>query len=184
MATAMRCDHILPPGRRCNAPMREGMDGIGRVIWTCERCAARAAGRCWQCGKRRQNQSEAAAYCRPCKVRRERASQKASASTPEQRRRKREHDRKRRLNPAYQAYNTAHKRAWMAAHPEKFAEYAEKARVRWHEKKADPAWWEQQKARQRARYAERMARKRAAVSLDKTSADPSLSGAGQPPAEP
>jgi hypothetical protein len=104
--------------------------------------------------------------------------------TPEQVRKKREIDRKRRQKPGYQAYNTEHKRAWMAAHPEKFAEYAEKARLRWHQKRADPGWWEAQKARNRARYAERMAEKRAAQSLDKTSADPSFNGAGQPPAQP
>lgn len=161
-----RCENVLPPGRVCTNPMRERVDLIGRVLWFCDRCAARAKGKCWQCGKPRQNPSEKAAYCTRCKHAREYRSKVISWMEPEQKRRRKLSDKRRRQKPGYQEKNTAHKRAWMAAHPEKFAEYAAKARDKWRQLRAsDPDWWERQKAMQRAAYARRMAKKRAANSL-------------------
>lgn len=141
--------------------MVDVIDAIGRVVWHCPRCAARAAGRCWQCGKRREKASKAAAYCNRCKTARERQSQRVSREQPEQRERVRRYDREKRKRPGYRKWNTANKKAWMAKHPEKLVEYAEKARDKWRRLRQDPAWWERQKAMQRARYAERKARQKA-----------------------
>ena len=80
-----------------------------------------------------------------------------STLEPEQVIRRRQWDAKQRKKPGRRERNTQHKRAWIAAHPDKKAEYAEKARLRYHAKRADPAWWERQKAMQRARYAKRRA---------------------------
>jgi hypothetical protein len=179
----VRCENQIPPNRACNAPMVASMDAIGRVLWHCQRCAARAAGRCWQCGQRREKQGPKAAYCRRCKVRRELLNKRVTCLTPEQVARKRQYDQRYRDRPEYQPRNSAHKRAWMAAHPEKYPEYAEKARTRWQEKRRDPVWWEQEKARQRARYAARVAAQQASC-LDKTRRTYRFSEAGQPPAQP
>lgn len=80
-----------------------------------------------------------------------------STLEPEQIQRRRQWDAKQRQKPGRRERNTQHKRQWIAKHPEKLAEYAEKARLRYHAKRADPAWWERQKARQRERYAKRRA---------------------------
>lgn len=179
--TVARCENRLPASRRCNTPMTESVDPIGRVLWHCQRCAARAAGHCWQCGKPRENPRPTAAYCRSCKERREALNKRVGRMTEQQIERRRKNDQKRRAKPDYRQKNTAHKRDWMRRHPEKYPEYAEKARLRWHKKRANPAWWERQKAMQRARYAERMAAKRAAT-LDETRRGSTFDEAGQPPA--
>jgi hypothetical protein len=155
--TAARCDGWVPGNRPCNAVLTERIDQIGRVRWHCQRCAARAAGRCWQCGKRRENPSPKAAYCAACLKAREAIHKRVGTMTPEQAAKRRASDARRRQKPEYRAQNTAHKRAWIAAHPEKKREYAEVARRKFHEKRADPVWWERQKAMQRARYAKRQA---------------------------
>lgn len=153
--------------------MRDVIDALGRVRWHCPRCTARAAGKCWQCGKRRENPSKAAAYCATCKTARERQSQRVSRQQPEQRERARRRGIIRRQKPGFREQNTQKKREWMDKHPEKFAEYAAKARERWRELRQDPAWWERQKAMQRARYAERKAKQR--QHLDSSQSSPVLS---------
>lgn len=141
--------------------MTDVVDEIGRVRWHCPRCEARAAGRCWQCGKRREKTNKAAAYCNRCKRARDRQSQRVSREQPEQRERVRRYDAAKRKRPGYRERNTAHKREWMARHPDKFAEYAAKARAKYHAKRADTAWWEREKAIRRERYAKRQAQKKA-----------------------
>lgn len=155
--TPARCEQWVPGNRSCNAVMTAQIDQIGRVRWHCQRCTARAAGGCWQCGRRRENPSRKAAYCAACRKARNAVRLRVGTMTPEQTAKRRAADARRRAKPDHRAQNTAHKRVWMAAHPEKKAEYAAAARRTFHAKRADPAWWERQKARQRARYAERRA---------------------------
>lgn len=148
--------------------MLERVDQIGRIRWICPRCTWRAAGRCWQCGKRREKAGPRAVYCHECKRGRDRVRRRVSALEPEQIAQRRYWNRKTRQRPGYREHNTAMKRVWMAKHPEKLTEYAEKARLRYHAKRADPAWWERQKAMQRARYAKRKAGAASLDSLDAT----------------
>lgn len=155
--TAARCTARIPGNRTCNAVLTEQIDQIGRVRWHCQRCTAQAAGRCWQCGQRRENPNPRAAYCRACKRARQAVYARAATMTPEQKATRRAADVRRRQKPDHRAKNTAHKRAWIAARPEKKREYAEAARRKFHEKRADPAWWERQLAMQRARYAKQRA---------------------------
>jgi hypothetical protein len=150
--------------------MRDVIDAIGRVRWHCPRCTARAAGQCWQCGKRREKQTKGAAYCNRCKRARERQSKRVSRQQPEQRERIRRYDKAKQLRPGHRARNTAQKRAWMALHPEKFKEYADKARDRWRELRKDPAWWERKKARQRELYAIRKAKRRQSLDSSQSAA--------------
>ena len=137
--------------------MRERVDQIGRVHWICHRCVWRAAGRCWQCGRPREKPGPRAAYCRRCKMDRDNQFRLVSTLEPEQVIRRRQWDKRARQRPGHRERNTQHKRQWIAAHPDKKAEYAEKARLRYHAKRADPAWWDRIKAQQRARYAKRRA---------------------------
>lgn len=76
---------------------------------------------------------------------------------PEQVLRRRQWDAKARKRPGHKERNTQWKRQWVAANPEKKAEYAEAARLRYHAKRADPAWWDRQKALARERYHQRKA---------------------------
>lgn len=62
-----RCDNQVSSIGPCNTPLTVTTNGFGKVLTSCPRCTARAAGRCWQCGKPRTNHPEFGVYCEPCR---------------------------------------------------------------------------------------------------------------------
>lgn len=59
----MRC-----PFRTCKAPLRESVDWLGRIRWTCEGCDRRKAGLCARCPHPVEGTIGKAKYCRECRL--------------------------------------------------------------------------------------------------------------------
>lgn len=122
--TAPRCDNSL--GRRgpCNDRMSVEVGAFGAVRYRCLRCEARAAGRCWNCGKPRTNDPKIGVFCDPCGRAAFRAAQRRSNASPERKKARKAYDRKRwRQLPEVRARRKATRAAWMEANPDKVREY-------------------------------------------------------------
>lgn len=158
--TSPRCDRRYN-GRKdaCGTPMHSYADAIGRVIWTCERCDWQRAGRCWRCGRPRQNLHLLASFCTTCRKASQQASNRRSQDDPAIAKERRDRDRIRSRTPERQAQ----RRAWRAANPEKIKRYkrrealnptpAKKAREARHN--ADPVKRERKRQYALAKYYER-----------------------------
>ncbi len=135
--TAPRCDQRLP-GRKepCHAPMRETLDALGRVRWVCVRCAARLAGRCWQCGRPRTNDRARGVYCGPCGYAAYRTAQRRSEAQECRKKKRARYDAKRWRDADVRAKRLEQQRAWLAANPERVREYK---RRDWQRHKAKAA---------------------------------------------
>lgn len=119
-----RCDN--PVGNRgpCNEPLRVSTDGNGAVRARCLRCEARAAGRCWNCGKPRTNDLSRGVFCEPCGRAAFRLAQKRTESSPERKKARKDYDRKRwHQMPEVRARRIEQRRAWLEANPERVKEY-------------------------------------------------------------
>lgn len=156
---APRCDTKLSRTTVCGQPMREQIDQIGRVRWTCQRCTWRKAGQCWQCGKPRESTDYRAVFCHRCKQKRDAAMLQARLKEPAALERRRRLEREaRRRRPGNRAKNTAYKRAW-SERPGIKERLAKEARARYHAKVVDPAWRAHRNEQSRQRYHARKAAK-------------------------
>ena len=121
---SIRCDNSL--GRRgpCNNPLTVRTDGNGTVVARCVRCDARAAGRCWNCGKPRTNDLQRGVFCTPCGKAAFRISQRRTESSPERAKKRKAYDRKRwHEMPEVRARRMEKRRAWLAANTDRVKEY-------------------------------------------------------------
>lgn len=150
----IRCDAVMTAGRGCHAPLEERIDHLGRVHWTCPRCEARKAGRCWQCNRRRENPHYLAIFCNACRDRSLRLAKAAWLSEPINQAKRARLEALYRQRPEVKARKVELVQAYKAKHPEKRAEYAAKARERYHAKKAqDPDYVARRAAQRRERLA-------------------------------
>lgn len=112
---SVRCDRKLTGHGECGAVMEEVIDAIGRVLYRCTPCLRKDDGRCWQCGRARENSSRKASFCQACILERRRQAQARHEQTPERQRQRRLFYRRRSKTEAYRAKMAA----WRAANPDK-----------------------------------------------------------------
>ena len=119
--------------------MHETIDHLGRVSWTCPRCAWRKAGRCWQCGATRTNDRKAGVYCVHCATRNsvQKKTRYAKSEMGQHKRRLYERQRSRRAD--VRERKAARLKAWRHADPSRLAVLAAKARERYWRQKAERA---------------------------------------------
>jgi hypothetical protein len=152
--SGIRCDAVMTAGRGCHAPLEERIDHLGRIHWTCPRCEARKAGRCWKCNRRRENPHHLAIFCNACRDESLRQAKAAWLSEPINQLKQARTAAVYRKRPEVKARKMELLEQFKAKHPEKKAEYAAKARARYHERKAaDPEYVARRQAQRRARFA-------------------------------
>ena len=77
----MNCDATI--GRQsCGEPLRRIKMPDGTVRMACLRCMAREVGRCWQCGKVRENAGVLAIFCTACAAQRKKDAARRTAKHP------------------------------------------------------------------------------------------------------
>lgn len=114
-----RCDNQISSIGPCNTPLRIDVLPNGRTVETCLRCAARAAGRCWQCGRTRTNHPEFGVYCEPCRKAALARSMKRAKQSPECKERERKHFKEKWKDPAFRALRRERLREWKRKNPDK-----------------------------------------------------------------
>lgn len=145
----------MTAGRGCYTPLEARIDHLGRVHWTCPRCEARKAGRCWKCNRRRENANPLAIFCNACRDESLRLAKAAWLLEPINQQKRARMEALYRQRPEVKARKLERLHQFNAKHPEKRAEYAAKARERYRRKKAqDPDYMARRAAQARARYAE------------------------------
>ena len=130
-----RCPNSLGTRGPCNERLRVAVQPGGVVQYRCLRCEARAAGRCWNCGKPRTNDLVRGLFCTPCGVASRRLSQQRSELAPERKRQRAAYDRARWRDPVKGPKKYAASKAWLAAHPEKVSDYKRRAWRCWLSKR-------------------------------------------------
>jgi hypothetical protein len=122
MADLLRCENRVG-ARTCRQSLVVWTDAIGAVHTRCARCEARAAGRCWQCGKPRTNHPRFGIYCERCSKAAQRIAQRRYETSVKGKAVKAQYDAARWRDPVRGAKKRASKKAWEAANPEKLALY-------------------------------------------------------------
>jgi hypothetical protein len=107
----------------CGTPVDVSTDHLGRVVWSCPRCAWQQAGRCWQCGVRRENQSPRKSLCDGCRAQRRTAATVRSHTSPCIKAKRRRYDAARHKTAERRAWRDA----WRASNPDKIRAYKRKA---------------------------------------------------------
>lgn len=125
-----RCTNSLGKRGPCGEVLRVETNDLGAVRYRCIRCEARAKGRCWNCGKPRDNDLKRGVFCKPCGFASYRIAQIRSESSPERQKVRREYDRKRWKDPEARAKKLEARRRWLESRPEKVREYKFKDKLR------------------------------------------------------
>ena len=120
----MLCENKLT-GRHgtCGSVMKESMDMLGRIFWSCERCEAQAQGRCRSCGKARESKHKQAMYCNVCRKDKDKKSRSAHNAQPSAKLKSKLRSKRRSSDPVRAARMSELRKQWMEKHPHKRAEY-------------------------------------------------------------
>lgn len=119
-----RCDRrLIGWSSPCGTRVEVSTDRLGRVVWSCPRCAWQQAGRCWQCGLRRDHQSPRKSLCNGCLRQRRKQATTRCHTSPLQQAKRRRADAARSKTPK----RRAQKAAWRAANPDKILAYKRKS---------------------------------------------------------
>ncbi len=144
----------MTAGRGCHAPLEGRIDRLGRVHWTCPRCEARKAGRCWKCNRRRENPHHLAIFCNACRDESVRLAKAAWLLEPINKQQRARHAALYRKRPEVAARKGEVMEKYRQTHPDYLQRQAARARERYHKQKAaDPTYLARRAAQRRARLA-------------------------------
>lgn len=117
------CTRKLVGRGECRTVLAIETDGHGAVRVHCYRCAWQQAGRCWLCGKPRDNNRKKGVYCAGCadQLRRERSN--TFERSPRAKKLQKERDRARGRSEKRRAWQ----KAWREANPQKAKQYKRRA---------------------------------------------------------
>lgn len=116
-----RCERKYRGGRPvCGTVVTIDVLPGGKTVEHCPRCAWHMAGRCWECGATRENQSPRAMRCERCRVAARKKAELAWMADPANRAKKNAATRRRwRQDPTVRERKRIRDRAWRAAHPDR-----------------------------------------------------------------